>query len=481
MSLFSNTRWVALSQSVKILVQLLNIVVLARLLPPEEYGVMAMALVVINFAMLVRDLGTSAAIIQKKELNDRTINAVFWLNLYMGLGLFLLLSVLSSYIADFFGEEKLQLILILLAISFPLGSSSATHLSLLERKSEFKKVAWIEIRSSVFSFVIAVIMAAMGLGVLSLVFQVIILNALSMLQLWIISEWRPSLRVLWDKDELKNIFGFSANLTGFNLINYFSRNADSLIIGRFMSSVILGYYSLSYRIMLFPLQSLTFVITRSLFPVLSRHQEDLDEIRKIYCNVFYYILLIVTPLMCGLAFLSKEFISIIFGGKWTLSADILFWLAPTAIIQSVLSISGTVFMSKGKTHVLMGLGVVGAFLQVTAFLLGVRYDIVTFAKFYFIANVLNFFPVMFFIYLVIRFSISSLMLKIFPIMISSLFMLIGLFSYKSLVFAKVSSELYFFSSIFLGGGVYLVSSFLFDENSRTMIRIFIYKILKKEI
>ncbi|MCA6975819.1 lipopolysaccharide biosynthesis protein [Pectobacterium carotovorum] len=479
MNLLSNTKWVAFSQGVKVLVQLLNMVVLARILPPEEYGLMAMALVVINLAMLVRDLGTSAAIIQRNELSDRTINAVFWLNMYMGIGICFSMVFLSPYISVFFGEKKLQFILLLLAFSFPLGSSSATHLALLERKSEFKKVARIEVVSSLLSFFVAVTMAVMGFGVLSLVFQIIVLNLLSTLQLWIASKWRPSINKIWDKDELKGILGFSANLTGFNLINYFSRNSDVVIIGHFMSSVILGSYSLAYRIMLFPLQSLTFVITRSLFPILSRNQENSCEIKRVYCNVFYYILFIVMPLMLGLAFLSKEFVSIVFGNKWMLSADILFWLAPTAIIQSVLSVSGTIFMSKGRTNILMVLGVVGAFFQVSAFLLGVKFDIIIFSKFYFIANVLNFFSVMFSVHSLIKFSVRELFFKILPVILSSFIMLMGLFFYKLYLIIHVSNVFYFYSSILAGALMYGVSVSFVDGNIRRVIYNFIILNFKK--
>ena len=167
------------------------------------------------------------------------------------------------------------------------------------------------------------------------------------------------------------------------------------MIGKFMNATILGSYNLAYRIMLFPLQSLTFVAARSLYPILSKSQDDNLQISKIYINCVFFILLITAPLMSGLAFYSKPFVSIVFGEQWHITGDILKWLAPTAIIQSVLSTSGSVFMAKGRTDVLLKLGIIGAFLQVSSFLIGVHYDISTFAMCYMIANILNFFPVMY--------------------------------------------------------------------------------------
>src|SRR5699024_483089 len=144
------------------------------------------------------------------------------------------------------------------------------------------------------------------------------------------------------------LLAFSGNLTLFNMINFFSRNTDSIIIGRFLGTTILGSYSLAYRIMLFPLQNLTFILSRSFFHVMSRLQNNNEEIAIIYFKTVKFIFFIVSPLMCGLTLLREPFIELVFGSKWSLTADILMWLAPTAIIQSIVSSTGSVIMSKGK-------------------------------------------------------------------------------------------------------------------------------------
>ncbi|WP_446912423.1 oligosaccharide flippase family protein, partial [Klebsiella pneumoniae] len=149
----------------------------------------------------------------------------------------------------------------------------------------------------------------------------------------------------------------------------------------------LGSYNLAYRILLFPLQSLTFVTTRSLYPILSKTQDDNETILNTYLNCAFIVLLITSPLMTGLAFYSQPFVEIIFGPQWHLTSDVLKWLGPTAILQAVLSISGAVFMAKGRTDTLMRLGILGTFLQVGSFLIGVNYDIGKFAMCYMIANI----------------------------------------------------------------------------------------------
>lgn len=219
----------------KMLVQLINVIYLAKIIPPAEYGIMAMALVIINLGILLRDLGTSAAIIQK-SLSQDLVNTVFWLNSFMGLALAIIVAVSAPFVSSFYGQVKLFPVLILLSITFPLSSCAATHLALLERESRFKTISFIEVSSSIIAVIVAITMANMGFGVFSLVGQAIILNLMSAIQFWRASKWRPYFKQFINLDELRSIFGFSANLSLFNFINYFSRNTDSFIIGKFFCS-----------------------------------------------------------------------------------------------------------------------------------------------------------------------------------------------------------------------------------------------------
>lgn len=415
MTLRSNAKWNMFSQTFKVLVQVVNIVYLAKIIPPAEYGLMAMALVIFNFGILLRDLGTSAAIIQRKELTHPLINTVFWLNTIMGIVLAIIVFSSSPLIANFYQQPQLIPILMMLSITFPLSSCAAAHLALLERDSKFKIVSIIEVTSATVSVVCAVVLANLGYGVYSLVVQAIILNLMSAIQFWFASNWRPTVRSFIDFQVLKDVFSFSANLSLFNFVNYFSRNADSFIIGKFMSASVLGSYNLAYRIMLFPLQSLTFVTTRSLYPILSKSQDDNKSISSLYLKCVFVILFITMPLMVGLAYFSEPFVRLVFGAQWYLTADVLKWLAPTAIIQSVLSTTGSVFMAKGRTNTLLRLGIIGAILQVSSFIIGVKYSITVFAMCYFIANILNAIPVMYCLFKLIDINFKCFFTKIIPI------------------------------------------------------------------
>lgn len=482
MSLLSNAKWNSFSQLFKIGVQFVNIIYLARVISPADYGLLAMALVVTNFGVLLRDLGTNAALIQRKLLTDELKNTVFWLNTLMGLILAVIICLISPLVSSLYSEPKLINILILLSVIFPLSSSASAHLALLERKSKFKIISCIEIVSSLLSVTTAIVMANLGFGVYSLVVQAIVINFVSAVFFWYVSDWRPKLKNMIDLGEAKSIFRFSANLSLFNMINYFSRNADSFIIGKFMSVFVLGSYNLAYRIMLFPLQSLTFVASRSLYPILSKHQDDNVKISSTYLQCVFVILMITAPLMSGIAMYSHQIIFLFFGEKWSLTASILFWLAPTAIIQSVLSTTGAVFTAKGKTSLMMRLGLVGAILQVGAFIIGVHYSIVEFSFLYFVANIINFVPTTYFLLTLIDTSFIGFFKKIMPIFFSTVMMILFLFFLKKYFILIDSHDGFFklFVSSSLGGGVYFLVMFSICKEFRFYLFFLLKRYLNKK-
>ncbi len=384
MSAVSNAKWVAISQAARIISQLANIFVLARVLPPSDYGLMAMATVVTNLALLIRDQGTSSAIIQKENLEHQTINTVFWFNMIVGLSIALLIVLCSPIITEYFKHQELINILIILALIFPISSSSISHQALLERESKFRKLAFIEVIASTIAMVVAIVAALYGAGVYSLVLQAIILALLSSVQIWFTSDWRPkgkpSLR------ELKDLLPFTGHMTAFQLITYFFRNADSVVIGRLLGSVSLGIYSMAYRIMLLPVQNITWAASRALFPVMSRQQNSLDEMGKLYLQTLAFISFLTAPLMAGIFSLRELFVDVAFGQRWSMVAEVLAWLTAVGFMQSISSTTGTIFMAQGKTSVLMWVSLFNAAIHLCAFGLGAQNGVNGVAQWYFYAS-----------------------------------------------------------------------------------------------
>lgn len=390
MSVVTNARWVGAIQCARVAVQFASLAILSRLLTPQDFGLVALSMVVTNFAMLIRDLGTAAAIIQRPNLDARTIDTAFWSNCLVGLLLGLGIYLAAPRLASAFAAEALEPLLRVAALAFPVLGSTIVHQALLERSSRFALVARIEITAVLAGFTVAIVSAWLGAGAFALILQMLTVAAVSALQFWLTADWRPRLR--WALAEVRGLWRFSGRLFGFNLLNYFARNADAMIVGRMLGAASLGPYSLAYRIMLFPLHNLTFVAQRALFPVMSRRQEELPRVADMYLRTLSVIAFFTAPLMAGLFVLREPFVRVVLGEQWLLVAQIIAWLAPVGFLQSIVSTAGSVFMALGRTDVLFRLGVVGTALQVTAFTLGVRWGVQGVAACYLAANLVMAIP-----------------------------------------------------------------------------------------
>jgi PST family polysaccharide transporter len=245
---------------------------------------------------------------------------------------------------------------------------------------------------------------------------------------------------------------------------YFSRNADSMVIGRMLGTVTLGAYSMASRVMLFPLQNMTYVVSRVLYPIMSRKQNEVADVASLYLKSVGFIAFLTAPLMAGLFALREPFVHVLLGDKWQASAVILAWLAPVGFIQSLVSTTGTVLMSRGSTGLMLRLGLLGAGLQVAAFVVGARWGIEGVAEAYLVANILNALPALYFSARMIDITIGTLMRCIAPAIAAALFMAgvvmamedavtasVGKASVAFLILVAVGAAVYGLASIFLLG------------------------------
>ena len=382
----SGILWAGVSQGGRVVIQFLGLVVLSRLLPASDFGVVALASIVTNFALLLRDMGTSIAVIQREELSEGLLDTIFWFNVAIGVILSVAVVLISFPASLVFAEPRLQSVMTTLAISFPLGSLAVIHQALLERGFRFQALARIELAASMLGLAGGMFAAWKGAGAYSLVLMTVITVAISSLLLWIVSPWRPSLR--WNSSEFRSLGSFSGNLVGFQIVNYFSRNADTMLIGRFLGAESLGWYNMAYKLMLFPIQNLSSVIGRALLPVLSRTQNDHASLRAIYLNAVSTIAVITCPLMIGLWVLREPFVLAVLGDDWIAVPAVLAWLAPVGLAQSLVNPVGLLYIACGKTDLMFRVGVGVSSVIVLGMAIGMPWGIVGVAAGYAIANLL---------------------------------------------------------------------------------------------
>jgi len=210
---------------------------------------------------------------------------------------------------------------------------------------------------------------------------------LSSILIWITSDWRPKGKPTIG--ELKAILPFTGHMTAFQVITYFFRNADSMVVGRLLGAVSLGVYSMAYRVMLLPVQNITWAASRALFPVMSRQQNAPDEMGKLYLQTLGFIAFLTAPLMAGIFSVREVFVEVAFGQQWLQVSSVLAWLTPVGFMQSISSTTGTVFMAQGKTKLLMWVSLFNAVLHLLAFWLGAQHGVSGVAEWYFYASVIS--------------------------------------------------------------------------------------------
>jgi PST family polysaccharide transporter len=383
-------KWSAVSQVARQVAQLATTAVLARLLAPSDFGLMGMAAIVIGFVLLFHDMGTSAAIVQRKEVSDELLSSIFWANVAFGLAAAGVLALIAPAVAAFFREPQLTPMVRVLALNFVIASTSLVHGATLQRRMAFDRVAGIEVSATGVSAAVGIGAALAGFGVWSLVYQSLAQAAWTTIVLWVRSGWHPRLR--FSRGALRSVAGFGLDLTGYNVFNYWIRNADDLLIGRFIGAEPLGCYRLAYRLMLYPLENISAAIGRVMFPVYAQIQEDDARFRRVYLRSLEAIALVTVPLMLGVMVVSRPFVLAVFGPRWEPVVPLLVILAPVGMIQSLSSTVGAIYLAKGRTRLLFGWSLVAGAVVLLAFVVGLRWGLVGITASYALASLVLLYP-----------------------------------------------------------------------------------------
>jgi PST family polysaccharide transporter len=217
-------------------------------------------------------------------------------------------------------------------------------------------------------------LAFSGYGVWSLAWFTVLYAFFTVVFTWIYSRWIPHFSL--GLQSVKGLLGFGANLTGFSFVNYFARNADNLLIGKFLGAAPLGFYNLAYNLLLLPLNNISNVVGNVMFPALSIIQHDKEMVREAYIVANRYIAAVCFPLMMWVLVTAPQLIQVVFGPKWVSAIVLVQILAITSILQSIGTNTGWIFLSQGRADMLFKVGIVTSIMAATSFAVGLRWGVV---------------------------------------------------------------------------------------------------------
>jgi PST family polysaccharide transporter len=382
---FSGVRWLAAGQAVGQITRLAVSVTLARLLAPEDFGLLTMAGVFTALGALFSTLGAGPAIVQRPEISLPLLRSLATLGFAVGAGLSALLMLASGLIAGFYGDARVAPIIASIGMTFVLASPGIVPEGLLQRDLRFSRLVSIDLIVLAVSSGLAVALALAGLQVWALVVGNLAGTALRSLLLVVSSPWRPSPG--FDREAVRGVVGFSSSLIAFNGTQYLCRNADRLIIGRFLGAIELGYYDYAYRFYMYPLESVTSILIGIMFPTFARLQHDVESLGRAFLRANGAIALITFPMVTGLAVVAHPFVRVVLGEKWAAIIPLIQILAPVGLLQSIGATPGQLFLARGKAALRFWWSVVYTTIILAAFLAGVPWGIVGMASAYAIVMV----------------------------------------------------------------------------------------------
>lgn len=379
-----------------VLLQLVFNGILARMLLPEDYGIVAVISVFTTFFTVMSNMGIGPAIIQNKELTEDDISNIFSFNFYVAIATALIFIAFSVPLSKFYENHTYISIGALLSISLFFHTMNIVPHSYLLKQKRFMAIGIRMIVVTVASNGAAIVLAALGYKYYALVWQAIVYALASFA--WNYCTIRIKLSIRFSFSSVKKILSFSLFQMGYSVINYFAKNIDNLVIGKFIGDSALGYYDKAYKVTLYPQNNLTNVITPAIHPILSTHQNDREYIYKKYMNIVKVLSLLGMFIGIYCHFASEEVIGILFGDQWGASVPCIAMLSLSIWAQVVTASAQSIFQSAGNPKNMFISGMITVAITAAAIIAGVCMgDIVKISLYLTIAFNLSFFVTYYFL------------------------------------------------------------------------------------
>jgi PST family polysaccharide transporter len=347
---------------------MLTSIVVARSLGPEPYGVFAIANLLLGFTVLFRDLGFSPAIITGRLSEPIELDSAHWLLVCIGGGLALISAAAAPLIALAFASPAVEDVLRVASLSLFAPAWGVVPLARLQRRRQFNLLARISVCQNLAAMVCAISLAWLGYGVWALVLPAIVASALAATLAWMVLGRRPHLNFAWA--HLRPHLREGANVTGFSMFNYLTRNADNAIIGRSFGEHALGQYAFAYTLMKRPVNIIAKALGTPLLPMLADLQSDLERCDQAFVRVIGAVLRIAAPPLLMGALLSHLLVPVVFGERWLEAIPLVRILLFLGALQVVGTLFGSLWLSLGQSSLLLRWGIASGTASLPVFALG---------------------------------------------------------------------------------------------------------------
>jgi|GEM_PF-103617 len=348
--------------------------ILARLLTPDDFGLVAFATLAISYLAILKDLGLGAALIQQQENPEETANTVFTLNFLLGAALTALTMVAAPWVAAFFREPQVVPLLRWLGLTFVLNSLGAIHIVRLQRELDFRRKLIPDLGRAAVKGVVSITLALMGYGVWALVFGQLAGVLAGVVLAWVAFPWLPRLRILTAR--AKALLHYGLSVVGVDGLTIATDNLDYLIVGRMFGDTALGIYTLAFRLPELLVLNPLWVMAGAIFPAYSKVQNQPETLRKGFLTTVRVVEIVSVPLALGLAIAADPLVRAIFGEQWLSAIPIVRLLALFVLVRSIGFNAGDVYKAIGRPDVLVKVEVLNMLALVPALIIGAQFGLV---------------------------------------------------------------------------------------------------------
>jgi O-antigen/teichoic acid export membrane protein len=370
----SGAGWKSVTLSVSVFSRLVVMLILARLLTPQDFGLAAMALVFSGLGFLLADSPFGLALVQRRQISESDRSTAFWVAAAVGLVLTIVGVASSGAIASIYGEPDVQPLFVALSLTFFVSALGATHGALLTRALDFRSLELRMLAGNLIGAAVAIAAAVAGAGAWAIILQQVAVSVVSTVLLWTFSAWRP--RLTLSRASLGNMSGFGGNILGERLLFYSERNADNFLVGRFLGSAALGAYTVAYNLMLFPVERIAAPIRQILFPAFARMQDDRERLASAWLRVSRLLAAICAPAAVGAIIVAPDFVPAVLGDRWSDAIPVLQILAPVGLLQSIEALNGSLLLARDRSRTVLRFSI-GAFaISLIGFSVGIAWGIV---------------------------------------------------------------------------------------------------------
>ena len=376
-SFINGVKWNSIGVSSRAIFQILQISILTRFLPTEHFGLIAMALFVVQFSNIFLDMGLTSAILHKTEISKNEFSSIYWLNILVSILLYSILYISAPAVADFYDEFELNTIIPILGLNIVLVAIGRQHQTMFQKKIQFKTIALVEIISSLIGLISAIILAVKDFGVYSLVYSTLVKSFLTNVIFLILAKKKYPLKLHFNLKETKPFLKIGGFTMGSTILDFFSRETDILIIGKLLGSENLGIYSLSKQLVLKLFSTITPIVINVLSPILSGIQNDQNRLKNSFLKTIKYLSFINFPIYLVIIITSKEILGIVYGNEYVGAHKVLGYLAFFYAITTLSNPVGSLQIATGRTDLGLKWTILRIIISPICIYIGALFDIET--------------------------------------------------------------------------------------------------------